>query len=131
MQQKFNPCGRIEKDHSALAVALDGWTLGRLVIAADDVPALLGGREVEIHFVQQRDGSEEVFIGYAGRARPSRSGKAITFWVGAKMATVPRAALEAVVAGKRPAARLSSPAPIIDADKEQSRRIDEGLVNTF
>ena len=129
MQQKFTPCGRIEKDHRALAVALDGWTLGRLVIAAADVPALLQGREVDIHFVQQR--GEEVFIGYAGRARPSRSGKAITFWVESRMATVPRAALEAVVAGKRPAARLSSPAPIIDADREQSRRIDEGLINTF
>jgi len=129
MQQKFTPCGRIEKDHRALAVALDGWTLGRLVIAAADVPALLQGREVDIHFVQQR--GEEVFIGYAGRARPSRSGKAITFWIESRMATVPRAALEAVVEGKRESARLSSPAPIIDADKEQRKAIDEGLVNTF
>ncbi|WP_461368673.1 hypothetical protein [Candidatus Darwinibacter acetoxidans] len=128
--QKFNPCGEVRKDHRALALNVDGWTLGRLVVAADDVPALLRGREVDINFVQERDDGE-VFVGYAGRARPSRSGKAFTFWIEGHMATVPRRGLEAVVAGKLEKARLSAPAPIIDADEEQRRPIDEGLIRSF
>jgi hypothetical protein len=36
-----------------------------------------------------------------------------------------------VLSGQQIAARLSAPAPIIDADEEQSRRIDEGLITAF
>ena len=53
---------------------VDAWD--RLVIGAADVPKMLNGDEVTIHFVQQRPGREP-FIGYAGSARISRSGKAI------------------------------------------------------
>jgi hypothetical protein len=127
--QKFIPTGKIEKVRNALTLTVDGWSLGTLVISADNVPALLRGREVDIHFLQQH--GEEAFIGYAGRARPSRSGKAITFWIESRMCTVPRKALEAVVSGKRPAARVSSPAPIIDADREQAKAIDAGLIHAF
>ena len=126
--QKFNPCGEVRKDHQALALALDGWTLGQLVVGAGDVSKLLRGVEVEVSFVQERDDGE-VFVGYAGRARPSRSGKAFTFWIESRMATVPRKALEAVVAGKRKTARISSPAPVIDADTVQA--IDHDLVRSF
>lgn len=128
--QKFTPVGKIEKAHNALSLSLDGWTLGTLVIAAGDVPQLLSGREVDIHFVQQRPG-REVYIGYAGRARPSRSGAAITFWVESRMMTVPRKAVEAVASGKWIAARLSSPAPIVDADQAQREKIDADLVRSF
>jgi hypothetical protein len=109
---------------------VNGWTLGRLVVAAGDVSKLLRGAEVEVSFVQERDNGE-VFVGYAGRARPSRSGKAITFWIEGHMATVPRRGLEAVVSGKLEKARLSAPAPIIDADRVQREAIDAGLPRSF
>ncbi|NLB00637.1 MAG: hypothetical protein GX837_06705 [Methanomicrobiales archaeon] len=128
--QKFNPCGEVRRDHQALALNVDGWTLGRLVVAAGDVSKLLKGAEVEVSFLQQREDGE-VFVGYAGRARPSRSGKAFCFYVEGHMATVPRRALEAVVSGSRPAARVSSPAPVIDADQEQAKPIDHDLVRSF
>lgn len=130
MHQKFTPVGTVEKDHRALSLDLDGWTLGRLVIAAGDVQALLAGREVDIHFVQEHP-DRDPFIGHAGRARPSRSGNAITVWVEGRMATVPRKALEAVVSGKRESARLSSPTPIIDADQVQRKAIDHDLIRSF
>jgi hypothetical protein len=128
--QKFNPCGEVRRDHQALALDVNGWTLGRLVVAAGDVSKLLRGAEVEVSFVQERDNGE-VFVGYAGRARPSRSGKAITFWIEGHMATVPRRGLEAVVSGKLEKARLSSPTPIIDADRVQREAIDAGLPGSF
>lgn len=128
--QKFNPCGEVRRDHRALALNVDGWTLGRLVVAAADVSKLLRGAEVEVSFVQERDDGE-VFVGYAGRARPSRSGKAITFWIEGHMATVPRRGLEAVVSGKLEKARLTSPAPVIDADAVQAKAIDHDLIRSF
>ena len=126
----FKPVGKIEKVHDALQVQVDGWTLGSLVIGAADVPKMLNGDEGTIHFVQQRPGREP-FIGYAGSARISRSGKAINVRIESRFMTVPRKALEAVVEGKRKSARLSAPAPIIDADEEQRRPIDEGLTHSF
>jgi len=126
----FKPVGKIEKVHDALQVQVDGWTLGTLVIAAADVPKMLNGDEVTIHFVQQRPGREP-FIGYAGSARISRSGKAINVRIESRMMTAPLKAVEKVITGQQLAARLSAPAPIIDADREQSRRIDEGLITAF
>lgn len=128
--QKFSPVGEVRRDHQALALKVDGWTLGRLVVAAADVSKLLRGAEVEVSFVQERDDGE-VFVGYAGRARPSRSGKAITFWIEGHMATVPRRGLEAVVSGKLEKARLTSPGPVIDADAEQAKAIDHDLIRSF
>jgi hypothetical protein len=130
MQKKFTPMGKIQKHHDALQVQVDGWTLGTLVIAAADVPKMLNGDEVTIHFVQQRDG-REVYIGYAGTARISRSGKAVNVRIESRFMTVPRKALEAVVEGKRKSARLSSPTPIIDADRVQREAIDAGLPRSF
>ncbi len=130
MQKKFTPMGKIQKHHDALQVQVDGWTLGSLVIGAADVPKMLNGDEVTIHFVQQRPGREP-FIGYAGSARLSRSGKAVNIRLESRFMTVPRKALEVVVEGKRKSARLSTPAPIIDADEEQRRPIDEGLITAF
>jgi hypothetical protein len=130
MQKKFTPMGKIQKHHDALQVQVDGWTLGTLVIAAADVPKMLNGDEVTIHFVQQRDG-REVYIGYAGTARISRSGKAVNVRIESRFMTVPRKALEAVVEGKRKSARLSSPTPIIDADRVQREAIDAGLPGSF
>ena len=130
MQKKFTPMGKIQKVHDALQVQVDGWQLGQLVIAAADVPKLLNGREVDVNFVQQRDGREP-FIGYAGTAVLSRSGKAVNIRLESRFMTVPRKALEAVVEGKRKSARLSTPAPIIDADREQAKSIDHDLVRSF
>ena len=126
----FKPVGKIEKVHDALQVQVDGWRLGELVIGAADVPKMLNGDEVTIHFVQQRPGREP-FIGYAGSARISRSGKAINVRIESRMMTAPLKAVQKVITGQQLAARLSSPAPIIDADREQSRRIDEGLITAF
>ena len=126
----FKPVGKIEKVHDALQVQADGWTLGTLVIAAADVPKLLNGHTVDVQFVQERPG-HEVFIGYAGTARISRSGKAVNVRIESRLMTVPRKAVEAVVSGKRATARLSAPAPIIDADEEQRKAIDHDLIRSF
>jgi len=126
----FKPVGKIEKVHDALQVQVDGWTLGSLVIAAGNVSNLLNGHAVDVNFVQGRPG-REVYIGYAGTARISRSGKAINVRIESRMMTAPLEQVEQVVTGQRKAARLSAPAPIIDADREQSRRIDEGLITAF
>ncbi len=126
-QRNFTRCGEVRKDHHALALGLDSWTLGKLVIAAGDVSKLLRGAEVEVSFVQERD--DTVFIGYAGRARPSRSGKAFCFYVEGHMGTVPRRALEAVISGSRQAARVST--PVIDADEVQRKPIDHDLPRCF
>ena len=126
----FKPVGKIEKVHDALQVQVDGWRLGTLVIAAADVPKLLNGHAVDVQFVQERPG-HEVFIGYAGTARISRSGKAVNVRIESRLMTVPLAAVEAVVSGKRATARVSAPAPIIDADKEQRKAIDHDLIRSF
>ncbi len=126
---QFRPCGTIQKDHAALRVDLPSWKLGTLVIAADDVSKVLSGRPVDVSFVQER--GEDVFVGFAGTARPSRSGKAINIRIEARLMTVPVAAVQAVVAGRRPSARLSSPAPIIDAERVQREAIDHDLVRSF
>ena len=126
----FKPVGKIEKVHDALRVQVDGWKLGELVIAAADVPKLLNGREVDVNFVQQRDGREP-FIGYAGTARISRSGKAINVRIESRLMTAPLAQVRKVISGQQTAARLSAPGPIIDADREQRRPIDEGLTHSF
>ena len=126
----FKPVGKIEKVHDALQVQVDGWKLGQLVIAAADVPKLLNGREVDVNFVQQRDGREP-FIGYAGSARISRSGKAVNVRIESRLMTAPLEQVEQVVTGQRKAARLSAPAPIIDADREQAKSIDHDLVRSF
>nr|WP_303714799.1 hypothetical protein [Methanoculleus marisnigri] len=128
--QKFTPVGKIEKAHDALQVQVDGWTLGTLVIAAADVPKMLNGRVVDVQFVQQRPG-REAFIGYAGTARISKNGKAVNVKIEARLMTVPVKALQAVVEGKMTAARLSAPAPVIDADQEQREAIDRDLVRSF
>ena len=130
MQKKFTPMGKIQKDHAALRVDLPSWKLGTLVIAAADVPKLLNGREVDVNFVQQRDGREP-FIGYAGTARISRSGRAVNVRIESRLMTAPLAQVRKVLSGQQLAARLSAPAPIIDADEEQRRPIDEGLIRSF
>lgn len=130
MQKKFTQVGKIQKDHAALRVVMDGWRLGTLVIAAADVPKLLNGREVDVNFVQQRDGREP-FIGRAGTARISRSGRAVNVKVEARLMTAPLAQVQKVLSGQQLAARLSAPAPIIDADREQAKSIDHDLVRSF
>ena len=130
MQKKFTPMGKIQKVHDALQVQADGWTLGTLVIAAADVPKMLNGHAVDVQFVQERPG-REVFIGYAGTATLSRSRKAVNIRLESRFMTVPRKALEAVVEGKRKSARISSPTPIIDADRVQREAIDAGLPGSF
>ncbi len=126
----FRPCGKIQKHHDALQVQVDGWRLGELVIAAADVPKLLNGRVVDVQFVQERPG-REVFIGYAGSAALSRSGKAVNVRIESRLMTAPLKAVEKVITGQQIAARLSSPAPIIDADRVQREAIDAGLPRSF
>ncbi len=128
--QQFTKAGRITRDRHALRVEIDGWRLGELVIGAADVPKMLNGDEVTIHFVQQRPGREP-FIGHAGTARISRSGKAVNVRIEARLMTAPLAQVRKVLSGQQIAARLSAPAPIIDADEEQRRPIDEGLIRSF
>lgn len=126
----FKPVGKIEKDHAALRVDLPSWKLGTLVIAAADVPKMLNGRVVDVYFVQERPGREP-FIGNAGTAVLSRSRKAVNIRIEARLMTAPLKAVEKVIAGEQAAARLSAPAPIIDADREQAKSIDHDLVRSF
>ena len=126
----FKPVGKIQKVHDALQVQVDGWTLGSLVIAAADVPKLLNGHAVDVQFVQERPG-REVFIGYAGTARISRSGRAVNVRIESRLMTAPLAQVQKVLSWQQLAARLSAPAPIIDADEEQRRPIHEGLIRSF
>ena len=126
----FRSVGKIEKVHNALRVDLPSWKLGTLVIAAGDIPKLLRGRVVDVCFVQQR-GDEEPFIGTAGTAVLSRSGKAVNVRIESRLMSAPLAAVQKVLSGQQLAARLSAPAPIIDADREQRRPIDEGLTHSF
>ena len=128
--QQFTKAGRITRDRQALRVEIDGWQLGQLVIAAADVPKLLNGQEVDVNFVQQRDGREP-FIGHAGTAVLSRSGRAVNVKVEARLMTAPLAQVQKVLSGQQLAARLSAPAPIIDADREQAKSIDHDLVRSF
>jgi len=128
---KFTPVGKIEKDHAALRVDLDGgYPLGRLVIAAGNVSNLLNGHAVEVNFVQDRPG-REVYIGYAGTARLSRSGRAVNVRIESRLMSAPLAQVQKVIAGDQIAARLSAPAPVIDADAVQRERIDADLVRSF
>ena len=128
--QQFTKAGRITRDRHALRVEIDGWQLGELVIAAADVPKLLNGHAVDVQFVQERPG-REVYIGYAGTARISRSRKAVNIRIEARLMTAPLKAVEKVIAGEQAAARLSSPTPIIDADRVQREAIDAGLPGSF
>jgi len=130
MQKKFTQVGKIQKHHDALQVQVDGWRLGELVIAAADVPKLLNGRPVDVQFVQERP-DREVFVGRAGTARISRSGRAVNVRIESRLMTAPLAAVQKVLSGQQLAARLSSPAPVIDADKEQAKSIDHDLVRSF
>jgi len=125
----FKTVGTVEKHHNALVANLPGVVVGRLVIAADDVPALLKGREVEVHLVREVDG--DMTIERAGIARPSRSKQAYTFWFEDRMVTIPRRALEQVIAGSRASCRVAEPVPekVIDADAVQA--IDADLVRSF
>jgi hypothetical protein len=91
--QQFTKAGRITRDRQALRVEIDGWQLGQLVIAAADVPKLLNGQEVDVNFVQQRDGREP-FIGHAGTAVLSRSGKAVNIRIEARLMTAPLKAVD-------------------------------------
>ena len=45
--------------------------------------------------------------------------------------TAPLKAVQKVITGQQLAARLSAPAPIIDADERQRERIDADLVRSF
>jgi len=126
----FKPVGKIQKDHAALRVVMDGWRLGTLVIAAGDISKLLSGDEVTVNFVQERP-DREVFVGHAGSARISRSGRAVNVRIESRLMSAPLAAVQKVLSGQQLAARLSAPAPVIDADREQAKSIDHDLVRSF
>lgn len=122
--QKFTPVGKIQKHHDALQVQVDGWKLGELVIGAADVSKMLNGHAVDVQFVQERP-DREVFVGHAGSAVLSRSGRAVNIRIEARLMTAPVKAVQKVLSGQQLAARLS--APIIDADREQRDAIDADL----
>lgn len=131
--QQFTKAGRITRDRHALRVEIDGRNgPGDLVIGAAAVRDLFDGKEADVSFVQVRS-TDQVFIGWSGTARVSRSGRAITLRIEGQTYTSPIAQVRQVVAGTRTAALLSrpAPAPIIDADREQAKSIDHDLVRSF
>ncbi len=130
---QFVKVGRITRDRHALRVEIDGRNgPGDLVIGAAAVRELFDGKEADVSFVQVRS-TDQVFIGWSGTARVSRSGRAITLRIEGQTYTSPIAQVRQVVAGTRTAALLSrpAPAPIIDADREQAKSIDHDLVRSF
>jgi hypothetical protein len=130
---QFVKVGRITRDRHALRVEIDGRNgPGDLVIGAAAVRELFDGKEVDVSFVQVRS-TDQVFIGWSGTARVSRSGRAITLRIEGQTYTSPIAQVRAVIAGTRAAAILSrpEPAPILDADREQAKPIDADLVRSF
>ena len=130
---QFVKVGRITRDRHALRVEIDGRNgPGDLVIGAAAVRELFDGKEVDVSFVQVRS-TDQVFIGWSGTARVSRSGRAITLRIEGQTYTSPIAQVRAVIAGTRAAAILSRPEPagIIDADGRPARPIDEGLTHSF
>lgn len=131
--QQFTKAGRITRDRHALRVEIDGRNgPGDLVIGAAAVRDLFDGKEADVSFVQVRS-TDQVFIGWSGTARVSRSGRAITLRIEGQTYTSPIAQVRQVVAGTRTAALLSrpAPAPVIDADREQAKSIDHDLVRSF
>ena len=131
--QQFTKAGRITRDRHALRGEIDGRNgPGDLVIGAAAVRELFDGKEADVSFVQVRS-TDQVFIGWSGTARVSRSGRAITLRIEGQTYTSPIAQVRQVVAGTRAAAILSrpAPAPIIDADGRPARPIDEGLTHSF
>lgn len=131
---QFVKAGKLEKTYNALRIVLDdqAGAGGDLVIGAAAVRDLFDGKEADVSFVQVRS-TDQVFIGWSGTARVSRSGRAITLRIEGQTYTSPIVQVRQVVAGTRTAALLSrpAPAPIIDADEEQRRPIDEGLIRSF
>ena len=125
--QQFVKAGRIVKDRHALRVELDDWNgPGNLVIGAQEVPKLLAGNRAEINFVQCRN-PDRVFVGHAGEAWVSRSGRAVCLRIERGIYTCPIKQVWQVAVGTWEAAPLSRPsvAPIINGDT--ARPIDEGL----
>lgn len=132
MTQYIN-AGKLTRDRHALRVELDGWNgPGDLVIGAQEVPKLLSGRRADISFIQART-PDRVFIGFAGEAWLSRSGRAVTLRIEGVTYTSPIAQVRQVAAGTRASALLSRPVPagVIDADKAQREAIDADLVRAF
>ncbi len=123
---QFHQVGRITRAAHALRVDLDGWQLGTLVIGAREVQGLLQGRTVDVSFVQQRDGGEP-FVGHAGTAKISKSGKAANVRIEGRPMTAPLRQIRSVLAGDQHAALLPQPAPVIDADTVQRKNINAGL----
>lgn len=130
---QYIKAGRLTRDRSALRVELDDWNgPGDLVISAQEVPKLLAGNRAEINFVQCQN-PDRVFVGHAGEAWISRSGRAVCIRIEKGIYTSPIAQVRAVADGTRASALLSRPVPagVIDADKAQRVAIDADLVRSF
>jgi len=126
----FKPCGKIRRSMTPCRCRADGWTLGTLVIAAADVPKLLNGHAVDVQFVQERPDPRGLRRSRRhGRALPERPGGDVR--IESRLMSAPLAAVQKVLSGQQLAARLSAPAPIIDADREQAKSIDHDLVRSF
>lgn len=126
MTQYIN-AGKLTRDRHALRAEMDDWNgPGDLVIGAQEVPKLLSGRRAEINFVQCRN-PDRVFVGHAGEAWLSRSGRAVTFRIEGQAYTSPIAQVRQVAAGTRASALLSRPTPRPIINGDTARPIDEGL----
>ncbi|MDI6719344.1 MAG: hypothetical protein QMD46_07030 [Methanomicrobiales archaeon] len=125
----FVKVGTIRKQQSALVVDLPGYPRP-LVIGAAAVQDLLAGRRAEINFIQQLPGREP-FVGHAGEARRSTTGRAVNLRIDGKLYTSPLVQVRNVLAGRQQAAVLSTPH---DGDRTASalaRSICAGLTFGF
>lgn len=135
---QFKKVGRIVKCYNALELQLEGINIP-FYIGARDVSALFDtGIEVPLQkVVESKKNPNDLIILEVGKAWISKSGRAINFWVAGNnlLLTAPIQQVKGVLEGARAAVAISAPIEeaIIDADKvaHSSRRIDEGLINSF
>lgn len=106
MSVTYVKTGCVRPLYKALHVDLDNFTLGKIVVGAQNVVNLLKGETVGVDLV--KDDGDEPFIANIGDASVSTTGKSIRIRVENQFFYAPIAQVEATVAGKRKGAYLSA-----------------------
>lgn len=108
----FTPAGALLMRRHALLIDVEpAFSLGECVIGASDVPRLLDGGRVPVHFVQPSKRGPGYFVGECGDAWISKSKKAINFRIGRRLFTTPMRQVRDVVAGRAVSCLLSAIGP--------------------
>lgn len=106
MSVQYVKAGCIRPLYKALHIDLDNFSLGKIVVGAQNVANLLKGETVDVTLVQEA--GDDPFIANIGDASVSTTGKSIRVRVENQFFYAPIAQVEATVAGKRKGAYLSA-----------------------